>query len=497
MKSKKALGFMVAAALLASPAALPASAAYTDFTDIQNSFAKDAILQLGELGIITGLPSGQFNPAGKISRQDFAIILAKALKLDVTSPSSSPSFSDVPADHYSYKYVEAAVKAGLINGTGAGKFGGREMLSRQDMATLFVRALGVDASDYGNKLTFADAADISGYARDSVAYAVEAGLLNGVGHNSFNPRGMADRQAVALVASKFLKVKEELIKPEPAPAPKPEPTPIPVPRVEPIREPANHKPKIENEVVEQTAYVNGSISIAISGIFSDADDDILEITAESLDREIAEASVDGDLLFIHGQKAGSTSIALTANDGNGGITVHNFNVEVIHPVSNVAINTLRGMGADSSPVSVIPENLAAQPDESGKIKITFEQDREVGGIGYYDFAMSHATVEFNTKMDISSEFPVFMQVGELNPVEYGKLKYFEGKWTLMPCISPQTFQTPGLFTLSAALTDIDGKPFRLEVLLEVTEAPEQIETEDISEEYLELVPVDNNIEETI
>lgn len=212
MKHKLIVKVMTAAALL-SACAFPAHAAPTSLTDISNSYAKDAILELVDKGIINGKGNGTFDPTGKIYRQDFAIILAKALSLDVTSAPPSPTFSDIPATHYSYKFVEAAVKAGLIKGQGNGEFGLGENLSRQDMAVLFIRALGVDASGKAaelGKLNFSDAASISNYAKDAVAAAVELKLLNGQTDGSFNPAGSADRQSVALVASRFLKAKDEL-----------------------------------------------------------------------------------------------------------------------------------------------------------------------------------------------------------------------------------------------------------------------------------------------
>ncbi|WP_166239672.1 S-layer homology domain-containing protein [Paenibacillus turpanensis] len=195
---------------LASP--MGASASAVQFSDIKNSYAKDAVQSLVEKGIINGVGDGRFDPAGQIKRADFAIILAKTLDLDVTSAPAEATFSDVPSSHYSYKFVEAAAKAGLISGMGDGTFGAGSSLSRQDMAVLFTRALGADmeAAKGKQNLSFADAGAIADYAKDSVAYVVELGLISGNPGNSFNPQGNAERQQVALVASKFLGVKEAI-----------------------------------------------------------------------------------------------------------------------------------------------------------------------------------------------------------------------------------------------------------------------------------------------
>ncbi|MCI3919627.1 S-layer homology domain-containing protein [Paenibacillus sp. TRM 82003] len=208
--TKKVAALALASCMFASGVSVVQGA--VELQDIERSYAKDAIRELAEKGILTGSGGGHFSPAGNISRQDFAIVLAKSLALDTSEPPAAPTFSDVPPEHYSYKFIEAAVKAGLLKGVGGGQFGTGLSLSREDMAVLFVRSLGADATGYGDKLSFADSDAIANYARDSVGYAVELGLMNGMpgNGNTFAPAGLAERQQVALVASKFIKTVEEV-----------------------------------------------------------------------------------------------------------------------------------------------------------------------------------------------------------------------------------------------------------------------------------------------
>ncbi|MFD2611276.1 S-layer homology domain-containing protein [Paenibacillus gansuensis] len=224
MKKKQIVPTLLTAALLAAPILPVRANAAVNFSDIGGSYAKDAILQLAQQGIISGGSGGNFDPTGKISRQDFAIILAKALQLEITSKPPTATFSDVPQTHYSYSYIEAAVKAGLVKGTGNGAFGMDQNLSRQEMAALFVRALGVDVSGEGKAFKFADSNSISSWAKDAVAFAVKNQLITLNSNNEFNGTKPVDRQTVAQAASQFIKVHEEVKsqKPEPKPEqPKP------------------------------------------------------------------------------------------------------------------------------------------------------------------------------------------------------------------------------------------------------------------------------------
>lgn len=172
-------------------------------TDIEGTYAKEAILELVEKGIITGDANGNFNPTSRISRQDFASILAKSLELDTSSSPVNATFTDVPVNLYSYANVEEAVKAVLISGNVEEKFGTNTNLTREDMATLFVQALGAETNGYGEKLSFAHNDYNSEWSQDAVAAAVELGLMIDKSTNSFDPQLVAEREQVAQIANKY------------------------------------------------------------------------------------------------------------------------------------------------------------------------------------------------------------------------------------------------------------------------------------------------------
>ncbi|OBZ08955.1 hypothetical protein A8L34_22675 [Bacillus sp. FJAT-27264] len=218
---KKSIAMLSTTVLLGT--LVPHAFASASFADISNSYAKDAILELMDKGIINGTTDGKFNPTGLISRQDFAIILAKTLNLDLTSPPALATFSDVPSTSYAFNAVEAAVKAGLVKGIGGELFGGANTLTREQMAVIFMNALAVDITGKGKDLTFSDASSISAWAKDSVAAALELNLMRGNPDGSFRPKSSALRQEVALVASKFLVEKSKQDAENPSQPATPEP----------------------------------------------------------------------------------------------------------------------------------------------------------------------------------------------------------------------------------------------------------------------------------
>ncbi|MGD6942419.1 S-layer homology domain-containing protein [Cytobacillus gottheilii] len=260
---KKTASFVLSAAILSGAFAPTYShaAGMIPFKDIEGSYAQAAILELQENGILQGNGAGKFNPKGNISREQFAIVLANALKLNLEEAPATPSFSDIPASHYAYKHIEAVKKAGIALGYKDGTFNGTEKLNREQMAVLYVRALGKDVDGYDAKLPFSDKGMISAFARDAVGYAAEIGLINGYSNGTFGPNNFATREAVAKVTLPFIKVVEKLKPVEPEPTPEPEqpvvdpqpeqpelePLPVPeLPEIDPMPEEPTLDQKVEN-----------------------------------------------------------------------------------------------------------------------------------------------------------------------------------------------------------------------------------------------------------
>ncbi|SHN85611.1 S-layer homology domain-containing protein [Paenibacillus sp. ov031] len=239
MKKNHFISSILAASLLTTPLWTTQANAAVSFTDIDKSYAKDAIVELQNEGIIAGFSDGRFNPSGMITRQDFAILVAKTLKLDVTNNvPSNPTFTDIPVTSYAYASVEAVYQAGIFKGMGSGKFGSGKTLSRQDMVVTLMRAKGTDVTGKAASLTFKDSATISKYAKDAVGAALEAGYIIGDQNNMFKPVLQADRQAAALTASRLLQTIKETTGPQPEPVPTPTPTPEVIPTPVPTPAPS-------------------------------------------------------------------------------------------------------------------------------------------------------------------------------------------------------------------------------------------------------------------
>lgn len=76
------------------------------------------------------------------------------MSLGVTAFAASPSFNDVPKDHWAYNAVNNLVKAGLIEGYNDGTYRGDKTITRYEFAVAITKALqNYDKANDANKAT--------------------------------------------------------------------------------------------------------------------------------------------------------------------------------------------------------------------------------------------------------------------------------------------------------------------------------------------------------
>ncbi len=170
------------------------------YADISDAYAKAYIEVLASKGLYDWIDGEKFNPGRNITRAEFLYLLIKALDLHAEL---NGNFSDVDLKAFYCEAARVAKKLGVSNGIGDNRLGPDEDITRQDMATLVVRALKaaerklpqVSPSDLDK---FNDAGSVSDYARESMAILAKLGILVGY-NNSLYPRGNFDMQQAATV----------------------------------------------------------------------------------------------------------------------------------------------------------------------------------------------------------------------------------------------------------------------------------------------------------
>ncbi|WP_336786106.1 cadherin-like beta sandwich domain-containing protein [Paenibacillus sp. MMO-177] len=177
-----------------NPPAQPVS-----FNDTAGHWAEKLIIDGAEQGWISGFPDGSFRPDQQVTREDFAVIVTKALGLHADTQAGSHTFSD-QADiaPYAVDAINLAYQKGLITGYEDGSFRPNAEITRMEMAVILMRTVGEQAATASTG--FADDSHIASWAKPFVKAARDAGIANGRGTNRFTPLAAATRaEAVTMV----------------------------------------------------------------------------------------------------------------------------------------------------------------------------------------------------------------------------------------------------------------------------------------------------------
>lgn len=156
-------------------------------------WARGSILRMTEKGILSGKGEGIFDPESPVTREEFVKMLVLALFPDETGTESP--YSDVDASMWSFPYIAAANRLGLVYGFTDGGFHPKDRITRQDMAVMLYRAAQKAQLELKSKkeAEFNDSEAIDGYAKEAVNALCSAQVINGDGSGNFAPKEYATR----------------------------------------------------------------------------------------------------------------------------------------------------------------------------------------------------------------------------------------------------------------------------------------------------------------
>ncbi|WP_256757814.1 S-layer homology domain-containing protein [Cohnella sp. WQ 127256] len=171
------------------------------FSDIAGHWAEASIKQAVRSGIVKGYPDGSFKPNRTVTRAEFAVMLMNALQSQ--DEGAALSFMDSSKiGQWARIAVAQAVQAGLIKGFEDGSFRPDVDITRSEMAVMIARALRLASEE--KLTSFTDDSHIPAWAKSAVDLISNRGIMQGKGSNTFFPNDKTTRAEAVTVLINLL-----------------------------------------------------------------------------------------------------------------------------------------------------------------------------------------------------------------------------------------------------------------------------------------------------
>ena len=150
-----------------------------------------------------GVGNNLFDPLGTTTRGMVVTIL---WRLEDKPVSASHHFTDVPSGMWYADAISWASANGIVEGYD-GKFDPASAITREQMAAIIYRYTtykGYSTNGKENISSFTDAGEISDWAEPAVSWAINDGIISGVGNNRLHPAGNAQRAQIATMLKRLI-----------------------------------------------------------------------------------------------------------------------------------------------------------------------------------------------------------------------------------------------------------------------------------------------------
>ncbi|HYF78677.1 MAG TPA: S-layer homology domain-containing protein [Symbiobacteriaceae bacterium] len=205
-------GLCMPVAASGSPAQNPPETQGSLFKDLPlTHWAHADVMRLLDAGVVAVDPTGRFRPSEPISRSELLKMVLVARKMD-PGTACPGTFADVPCSAWFAPYVETAYRMAITDGQSATHFDPYAAVTRQELFTIIVRALGrrweaanIGWTEVSSRLNaFTDKGAIADWARPALALAVSESIAAGYADGAFRPRAYTTRAEAAAAISRIL-----------------------------------------------------------------------------------------------------------------------------------------------------------------------------------------------------------------------------------------------------------------------------------------------------
>ena len=185
---------------------LPCTVGFTDLNE--DAWYQDSITYAVKNRLMNGMTSTTFAPDATMTRAQLVTVLHRLERNP--APTTADIFSDVSSEAWYADAVHWAAEIGLVNGIGDQLFAPDKPITRAELSTILLRYHQMNSSeqiDLASLASYADSNAVPAWAKTSLQWAVNQGLINGVprdGGTYLDFDGSATRAQVATILMRYI-----------------------------------------------------------------------------------------------------------------------------------------------------------------------------------------------------------------------------------------------------------------------------------------------------
>ena len=155
--------------------------------------------------LFSGVSDTAFAPDVVFSRAMAATVLYRLAEPDAEALDNP--FHDVAKDAWYAQSVAWAANVGVVGGYGNETFGPEDSVTREQFVAMlyrFAKSENSNLENHGSLQQFADEDTVSDWAKETMTWAVDAGIINGLSDKTLNPSGTTTRAQAAVMLQRFV-----------------------------------------------------------------------------------------------------------------------------------------------------------------------------------------------------------------------------------------------------------------------------------------------------
>lgn len=173
------------------------------FTDIENHWASDSIIEFNKANIIKGYENDEFKPDGYITRAEVATIINR---MNGATKESQKYIPDINRNDWYYSEIRKSVQMGVMQGDENGYTNPNSYVTREEAIVMLGRAFYVEDSVV-SKSDFADEDEISAWAEKTLNTFAKFKYISGYEDNKVKPKSNITRaELITIIDRMFAKI---------------------------------------------------------------------------------------------------------------------------------------------------------------------------------------------------------------------------------------------------------------------------------------------------